>query len=77
MSSEVAGDETEPELQVGIGEPVPAQPAVGGGSRRDFDTDQVLGALKDLQAPRVMAVWAAPRSPGSLMAETTSLKPVG
>src|SRR5665647_1726979 len=25
---EVAGDETEPESQVGIGEPVPAQPAV-------------------------------------------------
>src|ERR1035437_198826 len=49
---EVAGDETEPESQVGIGEPVPAQPAVGCGPGGDFDTDQVLGAFKDLQRTR-------------------------
>src|SRR5664279_3516437 len=48
---EVAGDETEPESQVGIGEPVPAQPAVGGGPGGDLYTDQVLGAFKDLQRP--------------------------
>src|ERR1035437_9598074 len=49
---EVAGDETEPESQGGIGEPVPAQPAVGCGPGGDFDTDQVLGAFKDLQRTR-------------------------
>src|SRR5665647_1192629 len=48
---DMAGDETEPESQVGVGESVTAQLAVGWGSGGDLDADQILGALQDPQRP--------------------------
>lgn len=56
---EVAFDETEPELQVRIGEAVPAQPAVGCSSGGDLDEDQILGAFKNLQRSREAGLGGA------------------